>query len=307
MGFENRQHHGQPVRIPADDGAPRRAERGRRHQRLQFHQHRTCALEAGEYRGARTAEVARRQEQFGRIGHLSQAEPGHLKDADFVGGTETVLHRAQDAELLRAFAFERQHGVDHVLDHAGTGDLAVLGDVADQNQRGAGFLGEANQRLCRCAHLRHGARRGFHGVGPHGLDRVDHHEARHRAFGQGGDDVLDRGFRRKLHRRVGKPEAFGAQPHLRDRFLAGNIDRAMARAGEQAGRLRQQRRFADAGVAADQQHRAAHEPAAGDAIELGHAGRKARRVLCFACQRFQREQPALALGADADRHRRRAG
>ncbi len=37
-----------------------------------------------------------------------------------------------------AFALEREHRVDHVLDHAGAGDLAVLGDVADEDDGGAG-------------------------------------------------------------------------------------------------------------------------------------------------------------------------
>ena len=69
----------------------------------------------------------------------------------------------------------------------------------------------------------------------------------------------------------------------------------------------QQRRFADAGIAADQQHRAAHKAAAGDAVELGHAGGQARGLMALAGQGFQREQPALALAADRDRHRGRAG
>ncbi len=139
MGLQHRQHHRQPARIPAHHGAARGAERGRRHQRLQFHQHRPGAFDAGEHRRARAAEIALRQEQFGRVGDLAQAEAGHLEHADLVGRPEPVLHRAQDAELLRAFALERQHRIDHVLDHAGAGDLAVLGDVADQDDRGAGL------------------------------------------------------------------------------------------------------------------------------------------------------------------------
>ena len=103
---------------------------------------------------------------------------GHLEHADLVGRAEAVLHRAQDAELMRAFALERQHRVDHVLDHARAGDLAVLGDVADQDDGGAGALGEADQRLRGAAHLRDGAGRGLDRVGPHGLDRIDHDEAR---------------------------------------------------------------------------------------------------------------------------------
>src|SRR4029077_3673054 len=74
-----------------------------------------------------------------------------------------------------------------------------------------------------------------------------------------------------------------------------------------ARRLGQKRRFADAGVAADEQHRAAHESAAGDPVKLEHAGGQARGVLALAGETFQGEQPSLPLGADRDRHRRRAG
>ena len=81
---------------------------------------------------------------------------------------------------------------------------------------------------------------------------------------------------------AGEPEPLGAQPHLRDRFLAGDIDGAVAGAGERGGGLDQQRRFADAGIAADQQHRAAHEAAAGDAVEFGDAGGQARGVMRLA-------------------------
>ena len=59
--------------------------------------------------------------------------PGHLEDADLVGRAEAVLHRAQDAELMAALAFEIEHRIDQMLDRLGPGDLAVLGDVADQD------------------------------------------------------------------------------------------------------------------------------------------------------------------------------
>jgi hypothetical protein len=50
--------------------------------------------------------VALGKEQFRGIGDLAQSKPGHLEHADFIGRAEAVLDRAQDAELLRAFAFE---------------------------------------------------------------------------------------------------------------------------------------------------------------------------------------------------------
>ena len=74
------------------------------------------------------------KEQGGGVGHLGEAVFGHLEHADLVGGAEAVLHRAQDAELVAAVAFEIQHRVHHVLQHARAGERAVLGDVADQRQ-----------------------------------------------------------------------------------------------------------------------------------------------------------------------------
>src|SRR5258706_3903332 len=81
----------------------------------------------------------------------------------------------------------------------------------------------------------------------------------------------------------------------------------MAGPCQEAGGLRQQRRLADGGVAADQQHRAADKAAAGDAIELSHAGGEARGLVALAGQCLQRELTALAPGADRGRHRGRAG
>ena len=113
------------------------------------------------------------QEQGGGVGHRHQARLGHLEHADLVGRAEAVLDRAQDAELVAALALEIEHGVDHVLEHARAGDLAVLGDVADQQQGAAALLGEADQRLGGGAQLGDGAGRLLEPVDPHGLDRID--------------------------------------------------------------------------------------------------------------------------------------
>ena len=74
MGLQHRQYHCKPARVPAHHGPARRPEGGRRHQRLQFHQQRAGTLDAGEYGRSGAAEVAFRQEQFGRVGDLAQAE-----------------------------------------------------------------------------------------------------------------------------------------------------------------------------------------------------------------------------------------
>src|SRR5205823_13560888 len=64
--------------------------------------------------------------------------------------------------------------------------------------------------------------------------------------------------------------------------------------GKRARHLQEQRRLANAGIAAQEQHRAAHESAAGDAIELGNAGSEPRRRLACTAERLEGEQAALA-------------
>ena len=171
---------------------------------------------------------------------------------------------------------------------------------------GAGFLGKTDQRLRGGAHLGHRAGCRFDRVGPHGLDGIDHDQPWHGTFRQGRHDVLDGSLRGELHRRVRQAQPLGAQPDLRHGLLAGDIDRAMTGPRHQRGCLRQQRRLADAGIAADQQYRAAHKSAAGDAVEFGHARGQARGLETLPRQRLQRKQPPLALAADRDRHRGRA-
>jgi len=83
------------------------------------------------------------------------------------------------------------------------------------------------------------------------------------------DDILDGGFGGKVDRRALQAEALGAQADLGDGLLAGNIDDAVAGFRDHRRRLDQQRRFADAGIAADENGRTLHEPASGHAVEFG--------------------------------------
>ncbi len=87
---------------------------------------------------------------------------------------------------------------------------------------------------------------------PHGLDRVDDQQGRRSAILQGGDNVFDAGFCRQFDWRVGKPEPLGAQPHLGNGFLTGNVDNPLAARGKRCASLDQQCGFADARFAAEQ-------------------------------------------------------
>src|SRR5688572_27431681 len=93
-------------------------------------------------------------------------------------------------------------------------------------------------------------------------------------------------------------EALGAQLHLLDRFLAGDIGGAqrLGAAGDGGHDLQQQGGLADAGIAADQDGGAAHQPAAGDAVELGIAGRTPHRLWRLAVERDELDGLALTAG-----------
>ena len=104
------------------------------------------ALDAGENApDAGSPEIAPRKNPEGW--RPLQAAPVISNTPISSVGPEAVLERAQDSKLMRAFALEVEHRVHHVLDHARARDLAVLGDVADQDDRGPGALGETDQRL----------------------------------------------------------------------------------------------------------------------------------------------------------------
>ncbi len=166
-----------------------------------------------------------------------------------------------------------------MLDDAGTCDLAVFGDMADQDHRGAAAFGEADQFAGRAAHLCHRAGRGFDGLRPHRLDRVDDEKPRRRALRHCRDNIFDRGFGGDFETCLGKAHTLSAQPHLSHGFFAGDIDRALLVARKGCGDIEKERRFADAGIAAEKDDRAAHQAAAGDAVELGDAGRDSRRLV----------------------------
>ena len=118
------------------------------------------------------------QEDRARVAHALEPRLGHREHADLVDRAKAVLDRPHQAETRMGVALEIQHRVDHVLEHARTGQRAFLGDMADQHDADAAGLGRARQVGRAFAHLRHRAGRRRELVGIHGLDRVDHRDRR---------------------------------------------------------------------------------------------------------------------------------
>ena len=101
----------------------------------------------GHHDRARDAEAPVGQEHAAGVGHALEALLRHLEQAELLGGPEAVLHHPQQAQGVVAVALERQDGVDHVLEHAGPGQRAVLGDVAHQHDGAAAALGLLHQAV----------------------------------------------------------------------------------------------------------------------------------------------------------------
>ena len=89
---------------------------------------------------------------------------------------------------------------------------------------------------------------------------------------------------------LGEAEAGGAQTHLGGRFLARHVDDARSRSGDRGAGLDEQRRLADARLAADQGRRARHEAAAGHPVEFADPGDDARLGLRDAAEVLERER-----------------
>ena len=122
-------------------------------------------------------------------------------------------------------------------------------------------------------------------LGPH---LVDVSEDR-REVGLGGDVEL-------VVQRAG---ALGAQPHLRRGLLGARVQHAPPAARALRRDLEQQRRLADAGLAAQQDGGAGHDAAAEHAVELADPARAPRGV----GRVDRRDRPRGPPGARRDRRR----
>lgn len=75
-----------------------------------------------------------------------------------------------------ALALEGEDGVDHVLQHARTGEPALLGDVAHEHHGDVAALGLLHEPVRAPAHLHDRARCAAEVGVDHGLDGVDDDE-----------------------------------------------------------------------------------------------------------------------------------
>ena len=93
------------------------------------------------------------------------------------------------------------------------------------------------------------------------------------------EDALEAGLGEQVERRVADAEPLAARLDLMLGFLARAVEHRADRARHVRRRLQQQRRLADARLAAEQHQRSRDDAAAEHAIELVDAGRQPRVLL----------------------------
>ncbi len=214
------------------------------------------------------------------IRNRAEASAGHLEDAELAHGAEPVLHSAHDAMRMMAFAFEVQHRVDHVLEHFGASQTAILRHVADEHGRDVLILG-GEQKLRRgLANLTDAARRRLKFVRPDSLHGIDDDE-RGRQARDLFEDPLDTGLRQQVQRRIAHTEPVATTLHLMLRLFGRGVENRTDLAREVRGGLEQQRRLADAGLSSEQDERPGDDAATEHAVELVDAGGQAHAVRHF--------------------------
>ena len=82
----------------------------------------------------------------------------HAEDAHLLGGSKAILRGAEQSEGMAPVALEAEDCVHQMLEHAGAGDGALLGDVTHQHQDGSMRLGRRGQQGGALPHLGHRAR-----------------------------------------------------------------------------------------------------------------------------------------------------
>ena len=170
-------------------------------------------------------------------------------------------------------ALDADDRVDQMLERPRTGELAVLRDVTDDEQRDAGLLGDRAQPFGHVANLRHRAGDARERVVAHRRDRIDHAQCRSSLAHQLLGDVDVRRGRdlelRSARRQDDGPAGRLGRPTPRRRSSSTGVERR----GQLAKRHQRERRFAHARFTEEQRRRARDEAAAEDPVQFADAGR----------------------------------
>jgi len=156
-----------------------------------------------------STRIAFGEKHPGGVGDGTKAGAGHLEHTELAHRAEAVLDGADDTMRVMTLALEVEDGVHDVLERLRSGEVAVLGHVADEDGRDVLTLGGKQELRRRLAHLPHAAGRRLELDREDGLNGVDDDECRlePRDLLQ---DPLDARFGQQIERRGANAEPVAA-------------------------------------------------------------------------------------------------
>ena len=143
--LQNGKEHVQALAVETYGATLCRAVGGGGDECLGLYEEGTHTLYGGGYGHTGESFAIVGKEQFGGVGNLAEAVVPHLVDAQLGGAAEAVLYASEDAVHIVLVALELKHGVHDVLQHLGTCQGTLLGDVADEQDADTSRLGIAQQ------------------------------------------------------------------------------------------------------------------------------------------------------------------
>jgi hypothetical protein len=139
--------------------------------------------------------------------------------------------------------------------------------VADEKDGHSASLGERQKPPRHLAHLRDRPRRALDLRREDGLDRIHDHRARLLALHL-REDAFEIRLRQQVQILRRHAQTLAAHLDLPLRLLARNVEHARTARAQLVSHFEQQRRFPDAGVAADEDEASRHDAAAEHAVKL---------------------------------------
>jgi hypothetical protein len=266
MAIEHRQQHCHPIGVQPLGDAPRRPEAHAVDQRLQFNEQRPAAFARDGDDAAGSGLRGAREKDRGRIADLLEPLRRHRKEPELVGGTKAVLRGPHDAKTAAGIAFEIEHGVHEMLEHARPRNGALFRHVADQHHGGAGRLRVAHQLRRALPQLRDRTDPRIQPGELHGLDGIHDQQRRLAPAGESQDrfEVVLGHYTEAIG---GQSEPLSPGRDLIDRLFSGGVQDASG-GGHMGGYLQQQRRFADTRIPSEQRDRTGDNAATQHPIEL---------------------------------------
>ena len=173
-------------------------------------------------------------------------------------------------------AFDLQHDVDKVFEHARTRDGALFRDVSDQHRGHTSFFCNLDQGSCNFTDLCDATWLAVDFCGRNRLHGVDDQYTRINLF-----DVTEHGckigFGCEIQRINNRVDARRTQAHLRCRLLRSDVQRTTVRARSLCRHFDQQRGLADTRFAGQQHNRTRYQSAAEHAIQFRDPGTASSR------------------------------